>query len=589
MNIQFRLNIIALLAIGTLFGLYVYLWVMTDKIDDQLHQIDQSYQFSKTASQLSILTEQYMAYGEERYLESWENLFAELDEAGRQIEFIEQNVVHHALPSIQGAFLLIRNVTQNPDLYPNPNQRDLLIERAQARIRSDIQILLSASQHNVERRIASIQQLHVDQRYELLIFVIPAVFIIGMLIIVLHKNILRSLRSLLSGTRAMAGGDLSSRIPKVEIDEHQKVADAFNLMAQKLQLKIEEERTIRIEAQENQKRWEMLVEQDPNLIMIHENGVIRFINTSGAKMLGFERPATLRGKSIFEYLHPDQHPDIRKRLHHLHVERKNTPATTMQLNTADGREIFIQIESKPIRFDGRDAIQSVGLDITSHIEYETKLEQSIQEKNTLLQEIHHRVKNNLAVVSSLISLKKFDVDNEDVKTILTESEMQIKSMAMIHEKIYNSTDFTKVTLHDYITDIFASIRDAFISHEDVFLSMNCPENIYLNLNQAVPAALILNELFTNSFKHAFSNGDLKQIRIDVSKSDQRIHIHYRDNGAGFPDGLDTEQSNSLGLTIVRTLVNQLEASLSMYNEEGAVTDISFEAKETRGSAGNLLI
>jgi PAS domain S-box-containing protein len=589
MNIQSRLNIVALLSAGTLFGLYIYMWVMTDKIDNQLYQIEDSYHFSKTASQLSILTEQYMAYGEERFLESWENLFADLHETGVRIEFIEKNVIHHALPSIQGAFMLIRNVKEYPELYPDDQQRELLLDRAQARIRSDIQILLSASQNNVERRIASIQQIHVDQRYQFLMFVIPAVLIIALLIFVLHKNMLRSLHSLLSGTRAMADGDLSSRIREVNIEEHQRVADAFNVMAEKLQGKIEEERKTRKEAQENQKRWEMLVEQDPNLILIHVNGIIRFINTAGADLIGFEHPNKLTGKSIFEFVGPDQHQLLKERLHLLHVEKKNAPAITIKLNTLTGKERYIQIESKPIRFYGEDAIQTVGLDITSHVEYENKLERSIQEKNTLLQEIHHRVKNNLAVVSSLISMKKFDVDNQEVKTILTESEMQIKSMALIHEKIYNSSDFTRVSLNEYITDIFSSIRDAFLSLDDVCLSMECTDDIHLNLNQAVPTALILNELFTNSFKHAFKDVETKQILIVVKKRDHQLHIHYKDSGTGFNEEFDSEQDSSLGLTIIQTLVLQLDAEIEMYNDNGAVTDISFEIRDIRGSAGNLLV
>ncbi len=588
MTIQSRVNYIALLAIGTVVCLYFFLWFNTAKVDEQLLQVDRSYHFTKTASQLNIITEQYLAYGQERHLSSWYNLYDELSETGYHIQFIEKNVVNNTLPSILNAFNLIRKVKSNPDEYPDLDQRNLLLDRAQARIRSDIQILLSASQKNVEQRMASIQRLQTNQRFEILIIVIPVVFIIAVLLYVFHNKIVQSLDELLSGVRRISGGDFKSQIPDIYIDEHQEVAQAFNLMAQKLQSRIDSEQKSRRTAEENQKRWEQLVEQDPNLIMIHIHGVIKFINSSGARMFGYDKPDSVIGKSTLSFIDADQYQESKLRIEQVEKYKENVPPRVVRLHANDGVIRFIQVESKPIKYFGQDAMQTVGLDLTSRIDYERKLEESIEEKNTLLQEIHHRVKNNLAVVSSLLAIKKFDVNNEEVATILTESEMQIKSMAMIHEKIYNSSDFTKVGLNDYITDIFASIRDAFIDHSDVELLMEC-ENIHLNINQAVPVALILNELIINSFKHAFEEVNRKRITISIRKDNSRVHIRFEDNGKGLPPNFDPLEKTSLGMTIINTLTKQLEASLEMFNERGTVVTFSFEIRNIKGSAGNLLL
>ena len=205
-----------------------------------------------------------------------------------------------------------------------------------------------------------------------------------------------------------------------------------------------------------------------------------------------------------------------------------------------------------------------------------RLHQSLDEKVVLLKEIHHRVKNNLQVVSSLLSLQTRDISSPREQAMFINRQNRIKTMALIHEKLYKSDDLARVDFADYIPVLVANLFETYkVSAQDISLEVEVGD-ILLNLNQAIPCGLMLNELIANSLKHAFPNGRQGEIRVQLGPDkagDTRLLV--RDNGVGLPEGFDYRKSNSLGLQLINIPSRQLKGDIEVRNELGAEFAITF--------------
>ena len=207
---------------------------------------------------------------------------------------------------------------------------------------------------------------------------------------------------------------------------------------------------------------------------------------------------------------------------------------------------------------------------------EKKLKESLEEKVTLLAEIHHRVKNNLAVISGLLDLQAYNEENTLVNKRLRESQARIQSIAMVHEKLYQSESLSRIELHSYVDEMVAFLSGIFKSiRTDVSIENNT-DSVYLDIRQAVPCGLILNELITNAYKHAFEGREKGTIEIDLNRKGNTAILQVSDDGVGVPDKFDKELSDSLGVTLVKTLVKQLKGEISVENRNGTTVSITFE-------------
>lgn len=207
----------------------------------------------------------------------------------------------------------------------------------------------------------------------------------------------------------------------------------------------------------------------------------------------------------------------------------------------------------------------------------------MQEKELLLKEVHHRVKNNLQVISSIFSLQSQYIDNSTVLAILSDSQNRINSIALIHEKLYHSDNLAKINFADYVQTL---VYHLLVSHNihvnTIDLNLKIANNITLDLDRAIVCGLLLNELVSNSLKHAFGEAN-----INVQASSREINIKFyltlegnyrlvvKDNGKGFPDELNLNVISSLGLRLVQALTRQLRGQLEMYNQNGAVFQLIF--------------
>ena len=205
------------------------------------------------------------------------------------------------------------------------------------------------------------------------------------------------------------------------------------------------------------------------------------------------------------------------------------------------------------------------------------IEKSLEEKNMLLKEIHHRVKNNLQIVSSLLNLQLKGTDNAEAKRIMEEAKNRINTISLIHQSIYQSEDFTAVDLQQYFSQMTEVIDRLFnISQKKITYSIHT-NHIKLTIDEAVPLGLIMNELLTNCYKYAFSNQQEGLINISVTQIDnQHYELQVSDNGQGFPEGFILNQQKTLGLKLVNGLAQQLKGSLRMESKQGAHFYLTFK-------------
>lgn len=206
----------------------------------------------------------------------------------------------------------------------------------------------------------------------------------------------------------------------------------------------------------------------------------------------------------------------------------------------------------------------------------TEMESSVKEKEVLLQEIHHRVKNNLQVVISLLNLESARIKDKEMIQILKESQTRIRSMALIHEKLYQSKDFSRVDFDGYVRNLASYLFRTYKASAGAIELEVDVHDVYLGIDRAIPCGLIINELVTNSLKYAFPEGRGGKIVVELHpEGTGHIMLCVRDNGVGFPADLDLENSESLGMSLVVTLTNQLGGKLTMDGSHGASFTIVF--------------
>lgn len=220
---------------------------------------------------------------------------------------------------------------------------------------------------------------------------------------------------------------------------------------------------------------------------------------------------------------------------------------------------------------------SVQSDITEEWKQQQQLQEMIRERETLIKESHHRIKNNLATITGLLELQIMKSESDKVREVLSESMNRIQSIASVHEKLYETEGLASISLDIYIKDILEHLENSTdvlgkSSRINMDLSL---ESITLNTRQAVPLGLILNELVTNAYKHAFDE-EGGTIHISCKSENGTVYLHFRDNGKGLPEDLDIQALESLGMKLINTLSKQLNADYKFYSDNGTHFEMSFE-------------
>jgi PAS domain S-box-containing protein len=254
---------------------------------------------------------------------------------------------------------------------------------------------------------------------------------------------------------------------------------------------------------------------------------------------------------------------------------------TIENTSPKGERIIKGVVLNPIINEDNTITELSGIsqDITDKTIAEEELKDSLSEKEVLLKEVHHRVKNNLQVISSILNLQSSYVKDKNTLNILRESQNRIKSMAFIHESLYQTTDFSKINFSEYITSLSKSLVHSYGVYENLVDLKLLLGDVYLTLDLSIPCGLIINELVSNSLKYAFVDKKKGIIKIELFEKNDNVNLIVEDNGLGLPNNIDYKNTDSLGLQLVMTLTEQINGTIKLENKGGARYTITFKKEQ----------
>lgn len=324
----------------------------------------------------------------------------------------------------------------------------------------------------------------------------------------------------------------------------------------------------KIAEEELQKREQLLSElfktSPLGIALLNEHLEVVEVNEGFERLFGYENNE-IEGLELDRLIVPSElHDEARKLSYTPRIKE-----VYGQRLKKSGELVDVMIYSVPIFLDGK-MIHKYGIyvDISDRKKSEEELRNSLKEKEVLLAEIHHRVKNNLAVITGLLELQTYNVDNQNAENILRESQMRIHSIAMVHEKLYHNERLSEIKIHNYILEL-ASVVGKTMGDRQTKIDINYDlDPVSLQITQAIPCGLLLNEVLTNSFKHAFEGRSEGEMSIEFKHTeDDQLTFRIRDNGIGFDPDMVRKSGKSLGMRLIRTLSKQLHASMDIISDE----------------------
>lgn len=348
----------------------------------------------------------------------------------------------------------------------------------------------------------------------------------------------------------------------IELDDRQLIVESFLDLSH---IK-EAERAL----MESEEKFKTLFMSANDAIYIYDDmgGKIKEVNDIASDMLGYSRNELL-GMSPRDFNAPEYAVMLPDRLKEL-KNRGHAIYETIYVDSS-GKRIPVEVSSRVIEYNGQKAILTVARDIT-----ERKMAEEVQKKELLLKEIHHRVKNNLQVISSLLNLQARNFQEKDIKKAFAESQNRIRAMAIAHEKLYKSKDLENIDTVDYVKNLVNYLLQSnSIGTGKVSLELDTDE-IYLDIDKIIPIGLIINEVITNSLKYAFNPGEQGIIRVSFKVSDTSLILTISDNGKGIPETIDIFNTDSLGTQLVTTLVEQLGGKLELDRSSGTRFIMTFK-------------
>ncbi len=291
-------------------------------------------------------------------------------------------------------------------------------------------------------------------------------------------------------------------------------------------------------------------------------------------------PDEIRGRNLYDFVLPSERERVRKIFVGKISHASGFRDVEMAFVGKTKETVWLNVAGVPI-FDARGVLtgcRGAALDITARKMAEEKIKASLREKEVLLKEIHHRVKNNLQVISSLLKLQSSYFKESRIKEAFNESQGRIKTIALVHQKLYQSGDMSKIDFESYARDLSRDIFRAYGVDSDKIRLETEMSRSFLDIDTAMPCGLIISELLSNSLKYAFVDRKRGKVTLNLAEKNGRFILKVGDDGTGLPDSINFRDTRSLGLQLVNTLVEQLEGTIELEKSAGTRFVITFIAR-----------
>jgi PAS domain S-box-containing protein len=397
-------------------------------------------------------------------------------------------------------------------------------------------------------------------------------FLTGYLIRVNIRNPLDYLTSIVS---AYAAGDYSAKtggIPFLEFKVFGEVLE--NMAARILASSLEKDELIR-EISASEAKFKSIFDFSPAAMVITDLETERIldINASLIRLLGFDGSEQLGSDSTDKGLYAN--PADRAGIMAAVAAGEAVRDREVLFRAKDSHLIPTRFSARPIDLAGRPCMLSLVIDITERKENEVRLNDSLKEKDALLRELYHRTKNNMQVICSMLSIKSDQMEDERSRGVLEDISNHIYSMALVHEKLYQSPNLSSISMRDYLQDLIdLLLRSQAAFSRSIDFELDLAE-VYVSIEVAIPIGLIVTELVTNSLRHAFPGRKSGRIRLRLSSDQGAIALEVADDGVGFPGGFDWRSAGSMGLKTIDALGGQINASVEFESRDGVVCRLVF--------------
>jgi len=340
------------------------------------------------------------------------------------------------------------------------------------------------------------------------------------------------------------------------------------------------------------KHAEELIQQSEikyrELFQVNKDGITIFIisadettqtfvelNQAAHTMLGYTQDEMLQiAPNLLEPGITDEQIRLRK----TELQTKSVTNFETILAHKDGHQVYAEFTSQLIQYDGHLAVMNLIRDISERKQAEIQIKKALAEKETLLRELHHRTKNNMSVIIALLDLQATEIDDERLQAAFSETQNRIRSMALVHQKLYEARNLSQINLKDYIGDLAELLLESYrVAPGKLSLRLDL-EDVLVVIDTAIPCGLIVNELISNALKHAFPKARTGEIRIKLSRSESgEIQLTIADNGVGLPPGYDFRTEGHFGLQNILSLAEgQLRGKISFDARQGVSCQLKFK-------------
>ena len=329
---------------------------------------------------------------------------------------------------------------------------------------------------------------------------------------------------------------------------------------------------------ESEEKFRTMVENSLQGIFIIQDFRIVYANDALAHITGYslKELLSLTWEKMQKIVHPEDQGMVWGRMAD-RLAGKDVPSRyVFRALRKDGTNSWIEMLSGRIEFKGKPAVQGAVIDITDRQQAEAKIKASLEEKEVMLREIHHRVKNNMQIILSLLRIQSHGVKDKVTQDMFKQSQNRIRSMALIHEALYKSKDLARIDIADYISRMSTHLLTIYRQDLGDVEIIQEAKGIFLDINRAIPCGLVISELLSNCLKHAFPGKRGGKITIRMTKDKKgAFSLVVKDDGIGLPEGLDYRETETLGLQLVTDLVQQLKGSILLKKTLGTEFIINF--------------